>query len=172
MLNPLQTIATWTNFDYSGSGQLLRRAWQSLSPLPGGKLLFSRLLGTINPYTGSIGARFVELGPGHAVTQLQERRQVQNHVNSIHAVALMNLAEVTTGLALMFALPADARGLPINLSINYHKKGRGLVTCECRCAPPATSERHETEVTCTIHDGAGVLVADASARWMIGPKAG
>jgi len=165
-------LDTLTTLDFSGSGQLLRRTWQTLSPLPGGKLLFSKILGTINPYTGSIGARFVELGPGVAVAQLRERRAVQNHVRSIHAIALMNLAEVTTGLALMFGLPDDARGIPTNLSINYHKKSRGLVTCTCRCAPPGTSERQETELTCTIHDEAGVLVADAQARWMIGPKRG
>jgi acyl-coenzyme A thioesterase PaaI-like protein len=163
-------LASLTKIDLSGSGNLLRTAWRTLSPLPGGKLAFSKILGTVNPYTGSIGARFLELGPGVAVAQLQQRRAVQNHVNSIHAAALLNLAEVTTGLALMFGLPDDARGLPINLSINYHKKSRGLVTCECRCTPPSSSEEQETDVSCTIHNAEGLLVADASARWAIGPK--
>ena len=163
-------FASLTKIDLSGSGNLLRTAWQTLSPLPGGKLAFAKILGTANPYTGSIGARFLELGPGHAVIQLQQRRGVQNHVNSIHAAAVFNLAEATTGLALMFGLPDDARGLPINLNINYHKKSRGLLTCRCDCTPPSTSEEQEVDLSCTIHNAVGVLVADASARWAIGPK--
>jgi acyl-coenzyme A thioesterase PaaI-like protein len=161
-----------TKIDHSGSGQLLRQVWQRLSPLPGGKLLFGKILGQLNPYTGALGARYEELGPGYARVQLQERRAVQNHVNSIHAVALANLAEVTTGLAMMFGLPDDARGIPVGLAVNYHKKSRGLIIAECRCDPPATNEKQEAEVGCTIRNEAGELVADATARWAIGPKHG
>ena len=156
--------------DWAGPGALLRRVWGTVAPLPGGELLFGKLLGLINPYTGSLGARYLELRPGYARIQLRERRAVQNHVRAIHAIALINLAEVTTGLALLFGLPDDARGLPVNLSIEYHKKARGVVTAECRCDPPASSERQHTEVECQIRNEAGETVATARARWVIGPK--
>lgn len=159
-----------TKFDFAGSGALLRRVWDTLSPLPGGSKLFSRVLGLINPYTGALGAEFVELQPGYARTQLRERRAIQNHLHSIHAIALINLAEVTSGLALMTGLPDDARGIPIHLSIDYHKKARGLLTGECRCTPPASNERQELELSCMIRDEGGAEVATARARWLIGPK--
>ena len=156
--------------DFSNAGPLLRQTWQVMSPLPGGKYLFSKLLGLINPYTGSMNARFIELAPGYAKVQLREHRAIHNHLNSIHAVALINLAEVTSGLSLLMGLPRDMRGIPVHLSIDYHKKSRGLITCECRCTPPATSQRQEFDLTCTLKNEAGQLVADARAKWIIGPK--
>jgi len=159
-----------SKLDFSGAGSTLHRAWGLLSPLPGGKQLFNRLIGLINPYTGSIGAEILELAPGHARARLRERRAVQNHVGSIHAIALINLAEVTSGLALMCGLPDDARGLPIHLAIDYHRKARGVVTAECDCEPPATNAPQEIELSCAMTDAGGTLVATAAARWKVSPK--
>ncbi len=157
-------------FDTERMGMVIRTSWARLSPLPGGKRLFSKLLGTLAPYTGTINPLVLELSPGHCRVELQDRRRVRNHLRSVHAIALMNLAEVATGLAIGAGLPDDARGILTGLSIEYLKKARGRLTAECDCEPPTSTERREYEIVGVIRNAQGDAVARATARWLIGPK--
>jgi acyl-coenzyme A thioesterase PaaI-like protein len=138
--------------------------------LPGGKRLFSRLVGLLAPYTGSVRAQVEELGPGRSRVTLADRRAVRNHLGSIHAVALVNLAELTGNVAVAYSLADDARFIVSGLSIDYVKKARGAITGTCEVDVPATSERREIEVAVVMSDGAGDVVARATLRTLVGPK--
>ena len=60
---------------------LLRDAWNLLAGVPGGKTVFSRLVGRMAPYTGSIHATVTVLRPGYAEVEMQDRRAVRNHLD-------------------------------------------------------------------------------------------
>ena len=156
----------------SGAAERLRSQWDRLSGLPGGKRLFSWLVGRMAPYTGTIGARVEELGPGRARATMRDRRKVRNHLRSVHAIAQINLAEIVSGLAVMYSMPAGLRGIPVHLEIDYVKKARGTVTALCdldRPIPePRGDERVSFEAPVVLTDPAGDVVSRAKARWMIG----
>jgi acyl-coenzyme A thioesterase PaaI-like protein len=98
-------------------GNSLRRNWDRLSPLPGGKLLFSKVLGAVAPYSGSIDPRILELQPGYARISMSDRRAVRNHLQSIHAAAIVNLAELCGNLAVLYTLPEGDRMIVRGFSI-------------------------------------------------------
>lgn len=133
-------------------------------------VLFGLILGRKVPYTGTIRARVEELTPGHSKVRMADRRKLRNHLRSIHAIALANLGELATGLAMMAALPADARGIPMEIKIEFLKKARGTITAEGRCTPPDASQKQEHPVEALLFDEAGDKVARFSARWMVGPR--
>ena len=155
----------------AGRPNQIRTLWDRFSGLPGGRTLFSILLGRMAPYTGSVSPRVRELRPGYARVEMRDRRGVRNHLSSVHAIAMMNLAEVSSGLALMYGLPSDARAILTGLSIEYLKKGRGTLTAEAELELPESSERREYEFPSVIRDEAGDVVARATARWLVGPAA-
>jgi acyl-coenzyme A thioesterase PaaI-like protein len=152
---------------HEAPGALVQRWWARLSPLPGGKKLFSMIIGRTAPYTATIGARAQELRPGYARWTLRDRRGVRNHLNSIHAVALVNLAEVTSGTAMLMSLPAGTRGIVTALSTSFVKKARGTLTAECRCELPEISGDTHFDLRAEIRDESGDVVATATVTWLL-----
>ena len=146
------------------------RRWDSLSRLPFGRALFSRLIGFVVPYSGSIHAEVVALQPGSAEIRMADRRRLRNHLRSLHAVALTNLAEMTGNLALMSRQPAKgARWIVAGFDSSYLKKARGPVTARCAVGDLDWSQPQEFEGRVELRDAAGDLVMVGRPRWKIGP---
>jgi acyl-coenzyme A thioesterase PaaI-like protein len=141
--------------------------WSRLHRLPAGTWLFSRALGFMVPYTGTIGAHVRELSPGHARVTLRDRRKVRQHLGSVHAVALVNLGEVTSGLAMQMALPSGVRGIVTRLSAEYFKKARGTLTAESRVTVPEVTGPVEHTVEARITDAGGAEVCVVRAEWRL-----
>jgi acyl-coenzyme A thioesterase PaaI-like protein len=149
------------------AGDRLLSAWRRLAGVPGGAWLFSRMIGRMAPYTGSMGARVVELEPGRAVVKLRDRRRVRNHLDSVHAIALANLGELASGLAAMAAMPAGVRGIPTSLHVAYVKKARGTVTATGIAELPHVDDPVTADVRADIVDGAGDVVASVRVTWTL-----
>ena len=141
--------------------------WRKMQSLPLGKQAFSKLLGVRIPYSGSIGAEIVELADGHAVVKLGDRRAVRNHLNSIHAIALMNLGELATGLAVFHKLDGSAKGIITELRMTYAKKARGTITARCDVTFPELTGKHDLLVEGALTDEKGDEVARVYATWKI-----
>lgn len=156
----------------SGNRNLLRDAWDRLSPLPGGKRVFSKLIGLMAPYTGSVHAQVVEVRRDYAKIELADRWRVRNHLTSVHAIALANLAEMTGNLALAYSLPDDARFIVAGMELEYIKKARGTITAECELEMPRSAERREVLVPVVMRDRKGDVVTRATLRSLVGPKPG
>lgn len=151
-------------------GARLARSWDRLRPLPGGSWLFSRMVGRMAPYSGTIGAHVRELRPGYARLEMRDRPRLRNHLDSVHAVALANLAELASGLAMTLALEPGVRGIPVALSIEYLKKARGRLVAEGRAAPPPVTAEMEADATAEVRDPEGDMVARATVRWRLRPE--
>jgi len=144
--------------------------WRRLSGLPAGKWLFSRLLGRVARYTGSIAPRVEELAPGRSRVRLADRPAVRNHLRSVHAIALANLAEAASGLALLAGLAPGVRAILVGLETHYLKKARGTLIAEGSAPEVSDPAPREVLAEAVVTDAEGDVVARAVARWRVGPE--
>ena len=148
----------------------VKSGWDNLSDLPFGKRVFSYLVGKTAPYSGNIKAQIEELRPGFAKVLLRDRSSIRNHIKSIHAVALANLAELAGNIALSYSLPENSRFIVAKMDIDYIKKARGDIYATSHCPIPKTNKRKEYTVLVEIYNAQGELLCKASLVSLVGPK--
>lgn len=153
--------------DTAAPGAALLSLWRRLARAPGGALLFSLILSRRVRYTGSIRPRVEVLEPGFARVRMADRPAVRNHLRSVHALALANLGEVTSGLAVLCGLPAGVRGIVTSLEARYHHKARGPLVAEARVDIPVVESPVDHRVVAEVRNGEGVLVAEILVHWRL-----
>jgi len=87
-----------------------------------GARLFSRVVTFVAPYFGSISPTFIDLAPGRAEVAMKKRRAVQNHIGTVHAIAMCNLCELAAGTMIDATLPKQLRWIPKGMTVRYLKK--------------------------------------------------
>jgi len=142
-------------------------SWNRLNSLPGGIWIFNQLLRLFNPYSGSIHPMVRELRPGYARVELLDQRRIRNHLNSIHALALANLGELTSGLALLSGLPDNSRGIPVKITTEYFKKARGKLIAESTSGTADINKTTDYQVSADIIDQQGDIVARTVVDWRL-----
>lgn len=89
--------------------------------------VLSKAFGKIVPFVGTAGVYYENVTPNQVVVSLDNDKSVQNHIGTIHAVAITLLAETATGFILGLNLPTDRILLVKSYQINFYrplKKGQ------------------------------------------------
>lgn len=152
------------------SNEILRW-WDRLQHFPAGGWLFSFFLGRYAPYSGSISPRVEALSRGHASVSIRDQKKVRNHLKSIHAIALINLGEIATGLAVLTTITDNMRGIVLGLEAEYLKKARGKLIAKARFELPGEiDDQTPVRVTAELLDQSGDVVTRVHATWLLGYK--
>lgn len=96
--------------------------WRILKGSAFGRWLFARVICLQAPYFSTIRPRIDRLEPGACEARMRKRRAVLNHVGSVHAIALCNLAELTAGLVTDVSIPLTHRWIPKGMTVEYLRK--------------------------------------------------
>ena len=89
--------------------------------------ILSSAFGKIVPFVGTVGIYYETVAPDKVVVSLENDKKVQNHIGSVHAVAVTLLAETATGFILGLNLPSDRVLLVKSYNVNFYrplKKGQ------------------------------------------------
>ncbi|KAF9358158.1 hypothetical protein BGX26_002375 [Mortierella sp. AD094] len=107
--------------------------------------IFSTIVGFANPYCRSINFRITELRKGKACGVMKETKTISNPFRCVHAAALVTFGETVGSLALFTLLEKNDRAILTNISAEYVKVSRGLLTASSVVNP--IKDRDATEIT-------------------------
>lgn len=146
--------------------------WHRLERLPLGRRLFSWLVCRKAPYFASISPRMVSLAPGRGEAFIADRRRVRNHLGTVHAIALCNLAEFVGGLTCDASIPASMRWIPRGMTVEYLRKARGTMRAVAVPAfePHEAAEGYELPVDVIITAPDGETVFRARIAMWVSPR--
>lgn len=148
--------------------------YRNLSHKPFGHWLFSRLVCLKAPYFGSISPRIVSLAPGRGEATLAHRRRVTNHLGTVHAIALCNLAEFVGGLTTDVSIPASMRWIPKGMTVEYLKKANGTMRAVATpaFAPHEAAGGYDLPIEVDVADPGGDVVFRARIAMWVSPRSG
>lgn len=85
---------------------------------------YGKLVCELAPYFSTIVPQFVHMKPGYVEIFIKNRKEIQNHIGSIHAAAMCNLAELAGGTLTEISLPEGKRWIPSAMNVQYLAKAK------------------------------------------------
>jgi acyl-coenzyme A thioesterase PaaI-like protein len=155
--------------DTTGAGPTLR-AWIRVHKSSFGRWLFARTVAKRAPYFGTIRPRFHDLQPKLCRVWMKKRRAVENHIGTVHALAMGNLCELAAGMCTEVTIPVGMRWIPRGMTIEYLAKAETDVTATARLEKTEWAQAENVAVPVSVHDANGKEVVRAVISMYVSPK--
>ncbi|XHF34531.1 hotdog fold domain-containing protein [Pseudomonas chlororaphis] len=126
-----------------------------------GSQAFSQMACQVAPYFNTINPLVTELRAGSAQVQVPFRREITNHLGTVHAIALCNAAELAAGMMTDVSIPAGARWIPKGMTVEYLAKAKTDVTAVANGEALDWQTEGDKIVPVDVHDAEGRKVFTA-----------
>lgn len=145
--------------------------FDKLNRVPGGRRAFSFAFTLRAPYFRSVRPRFVQVSPNYASLVLPKRRAVQNHIGTVHAIAVCNGLEAAMGALAEATIPSGKRWLPKGMEVAYLAKATSSLTCSAETDPADWTGGPDVPVHVkAIRDDGTVVVEGTINLWVTDKK--
>ncbi|MBP6190648.1 MAG: DUF4442 domain-containing protein [Acinetobacter sp.] len=137
--------------------------------------LWSKAFGRIVPMVGTANIRYLEVDQDHVTVRIENTRNMQNHIQGVHAAAMALLAETATGFLTGLHVPDNRILLIKSLHVDYLKVAQGGLTATATLSAEqqsfiADNDKGELLIPVTVIDDAGNAPIQCQMLWAWLPK--
>lgn len=140
---------------------------KTLKKWPMGLWVFSKIICFKAPYFSTIKPKFTKLELGYGEAVLKKRRSVQNHIGTVHAIAMANLCEYVAGTTIEITLPGTHRWIPKSMKINYLAKANSDLIAKTTLDQSSWPSAGSYNVHVDVFDKSGVIVVNADIEMYV-----
>lgn len=145
------------------------RTYQKALKWPLGARLFSAYAARKAPYFSTIKPLVKTLEPGRCEIVLRKRRSVQNHIGTVHVIAIANGLEVAMGFMAEATVPRHLRWIPKGMDLTYPAKANSDLICEA-ITNPADWVAGDLPVRVTARRDDGTVVVEGTIHLWLSEK--
>jgi acyl-coenzyme A thioesterase PaaI-like protein len=148
----------------------LAQTYKKVTAWPLGKTIFSFMASMKAPYFGSICPKIHELTESKCIVFFRKQRRVENHIGTVHAIAMCNACELSFGLVMEAGIPNHLRWIPKGMTVRYLKKAETDLTATCDYPEVARLTAGDHSVPVKVRDAKGQIVMEADITVYISEK--
>ena len=131
--------------------------------------------GKLVKFTGTTGIKVEEVTSKRAVVSLKNKKSVQNHIGSVHAVASILIAESATGYLIGMNVPDSSVPVIKTIKADYVKRAKGDMKAVASLTDEQvkalqTLDKGETTVSVVVTDADGKEPILMEMVWAWTPK--
>lgn len=155
---------------YSPSKSMILRLWKFFGKSKAGRWLVSKIVCFSAPYFSSIKPVFTKVQPGLVEATFKKRRAVTNHLKTVHAIAMCNVAELAGGVCLDVSLSSNMRWIPVGMEVKYLKLAKTDLRAVCQVDDYQWTSNQDVIMPVCVYDTNGVEVFHADITMRISEK--
>lgn len=141
--------------------------YQKLQQLPFGNKLFSKAFIHKAPYFGNIKPTVTELRPNFCEVRFAKKRRVENHIGTVHVIAICNGLEMAMGALAEATIPSNLRWIPKGMEVSYAAKASTGIRCIAETDPADWGNRQDLPVRVrALRDDDTVVVEGVIRLWV------
>lgn len=152
------------------SENYLLKLYDRFAGIPGGNKIFSLFFARKAPYFSSISPRVTVLRANYCEVTFKKRRAVENHIHTVHVIAIINALEMAMGAVAEASIPAHLRWIPKGMEVNYVAKATSDITAIAEVAPEAWTNGPEVNVKVRALRDDGTVVVEGIIRLWVTEK--
>lgn len=145
----------------------LLNLYEKTSRLPAGKRLFSMAFARKAPYFSSISPTITELRPNFCEVRFKKRKSVENHIRTVHVIAVANALECAMGACAEASIPASLRWIPKGMDLKYTAKATSDIRATAEIDPASWGANQDIAVIVkAMRDDNTVVVEGVIHLWV------
>jgi hypothetical protein len=135
-----------------------------------GRAAFSLAFGLKAPYFLTIAPSVIELRPNHAAVRIRKWRGVQNHIGTVHVIAVANGLEMAMGALAEASIPDNLRWIPKGMELEYLAMADSSILATADTDPDDWTRPGEIDVRVAARRRDGTVVVRGVIRLHVSEK--
>ena len=133
-------------------------AFKTLRRVPGGLSFLSKIISRVAPYFKTVDPIIKSLDTRMCTATMKKRKAVENHIGTVHVIAICNGLEFVMGVLAEASVPRHLRWLPKGMQVNYLAKSNSDI--KLTAIIEDDWKVGDFEIRVQAHRSDGVLVVD------------